>query len=102
MKREIKRVEEDISKMLEPILLTSKKQNNVIRDLKATSTDISDTMQRLKEDLDCVFGQLARMTAKCLDRESRSRRQNLRIVEGREEKWKRFSGLHCQLTSTGI
>lgn len=86
MKGEIKRVEEDISKKLEPILHTSKKQNNAIGELEVTTTDISDTMQRLKIDLDHVSGQRTRMTDKCLDLEARSRCQNLRIVGVKEGK----------------
>lgn len=86
MKAEIKRVEADISSKLEPIILTSRKRNNAIRELEAATTDISQTSQRLKKELDHVSGQLVKMTEKCLDLEGHSKPQNLRIVRVKERK----------------
>lgn len=84
MKAEIKRDEADISSKLEPIILTSRKRNNAIRELEAATTDISQTSQRLKKELDHVSGQLVKMTEKCLDLEGHSKPQNLRIVGVKE------------------
>lgn len=86
LKGEIKRIETDISNKLEPIIITSKKHSDAIRELESAATEITQTAQRLKTELERVSGQLAKMTKKCLDLEGRSKRQNLRIGGGNKRK----------------
>lgn len=82
-KREIHRLETDISHKLEPILVTSQKQSEAIRELEIAADLNAETTHRLTVEVKRISRLL-----KCLDLEGRSKRQNLRIVgvkEGKEQ-----------------
>lgn len=86
LKGEIKRLEADIRNKLEPIIVTSRKHSDAIRELEYATTEITQTTRKLMTELNRVSGQLAKITEKCRDLEGLSKRQNLRIVGLKERK----------------
>lgn len=86
LKGEIDRLETDISHKLEPILATSQKQSEAIRELETTAALNDETTHRLTAEVERISGLLAKVTEKCLDLEGRSKCQNLRIVGVKEGK----------------